>query len=92
MAGKRANQWGRPVRPGAYSHAMETVVQFVMAGDVFMARGQRHIVRHAYRIVGKPGVEPYVLIIGERADGRYFEAKFPWGDTVDTVESAAPSA
>lgn len=65
---------------------METVVQFVAAGNVFMARGQRHTVRHAYRIVGKPRTEPYVLVVGERADGQYFEAEFPWGDSVDIID------
>ena len=61
---------------------METIVQFIRAGDAFMARGQRHIVRHAFR---QP---PHVLVIGERADGIYFEATFDWGDVVDTIDSA----
>jgi hypothetical protein len=63
---------------------METIAQFIAAGDVFLARGQRHIVRHMFRL----GVERGVLVIGERADGRYFDATFPWGDSVDIIDRA----
>lgn len=71
-----------------YAHAMETIVQFVALGDVFMARGQRHIVRHVIRQASglKPQTEWAVLVIGERADGTYFEAEFPWGDQVDIID------
>lgn len=60
---------------------METIVQFIAPGHAFMARGQRHIVRHVFR---QP---PNMLVIGERDDGRYFEAEFPWGDVVDIIDS-----
>lgn len=62
---------------------METIVQFVAPGDVFMARGQRHIVRHVIR----KGVDDGVLIIGRRADGDYFDAVFGWGSTVDIIDT-----
>lgn len=60
---------------------METIVQFIAPGHAFMARGQRHIVRHVFR---QP---PNVLVIGEREDGSYFDAEFPWGETVDIIDS-----
>lgn len=60
---------------------METVVQFLRPDDAFMARGQQHTIRHVIR----KGAERTVLVIGERADGGYFEAEFPWGDSVDTL-------
>lgn len=61
---------------------METIVQFLARGDQFMARGQRHIVRHVFRL----GDKREVLVIGETAEGRYWEATFDWGDTVDTLD------
>lgn len=64
---------------------MQKIVQFLQIGDVFMSRGQRHTVGHAYRVVGKPKTDPYVLVTGVRADGEPFEAEFPWGDSVDIV-------
>jgi hypothetical protein len=60
------------------------MAQFVAPGDAFMARGQRHTVRHAVRR-GRP---PSVLLVGERADGGYFDAVFAWGETVDIIDSA----
>lgn len=63
---------------------METIVQFLAPGDAFMVRGQRHVVRHVFRL----GVEKGVLAIGAREDGQYWEATFDWGDTVDKVLSA----
>jgi hypothetical protein len=60
---------------------METIVQFLQRGHAFMARGQRHIVKHPIR----KGVEEGVLVIGAREDGQYFEAEFAWGDTVDVL-------
>lgn len=59
----------------------ETPVQFLASGAAFMARGQRHIVRHVIR----HGERRQVLVIGERADGRYFEATFVWGETIAVV-------
>lgn len=64
---------------------METIVQFLNRGDVFMARGQEHVIRHVMR----KGVKDGVLVTGERADGRYFEAVFGWGETVDIVSRIA---
>lgn len=60
---------------------METIVQFLRRDDAFMARGQRHTVKHVFRLGETKGV----LVIGERADGRYFEATMSWGETVDTL-------
>lgn len=60
---------------------METIVQFLAPGDAFMARGQRHEIKRVIR----RGVEREVLVIGERADGDYFDAEFAWGETVDTL-------
>lgn len=60
---------------------METIVQFLQRDHAFMARGQRHIVKHVIR----KGVEQGVLVIGAREDGQYFEADFDWGDTVDVL-------
>jgi hypothetical protein len=61
---------------------VETIVQFLARGDTFMARGQLHTIKHPCR----DGARRKVLVIGERADGRYFEAEFDWGDTVDTYD------
>lgn len=68
---------------------METIVQFLQPGHSFMARGQRHIIRHVFRLGEADGV----LVVGERLDqlrpvgatGRYFDANFEWGDTVDVL-------
>lgn len=62
---------------------METIVQFIAPGDVFMARGQRHTVRHVMR----KGETEGVLIIGERADGGYFDAALDWGSTIDIIDT-----
>jgi hypothetical protein len=59
---------------------METIVQFLRPGDRFRARGQVHLIRHVCR----DGEQRQVNVIGERADGRYFEATFGWGETVET--------
>jgi hypothetical protein len=63
---------------------VETIAQFLARGDTFMARGQLHTIKHPCR----DGARRKVLIIGERADGGYFEAEFDWGETVDTLEPA----
>lgn len=61
---------------------METIAQFLHIGDAFMARGQRHTVRHIDRL----GTDAGVFVNGETADGRYFEATFDWGETVETLD------
>lgn len=61
---------------------METIVQFLARGDAFMARGQLHTIKHPCR----DGARRKVLVIGERADGQYFEAEFDWGETLDTYD------
>lgn len=58
---------------------METIVQFLARGDTFMARGQLHTIKHPCR----DGARRKVVVIGERADGQYFEAEFDWGETLD---------
>lgn len=63
---------------------METIVQFLARDDAFMARGQRHIIKHVIR----DGHEKQVIVVGEREDGQYFEATFDWGDSVDTTAHA----
>lgn len=65
----------------AYALRMETIVQFVPEGAQFMARGQRHTVRHVIRM----GVEKGVKLSGERTDGQRFEAEFEWGDSIDLL-------
>jgi hypothetical protein len=60
---------------------METIVQFLQPGDAFMARGQRHEIRHVDRL----GAQRAVFVNGETADGRYFEATFDFGEVVDTI-------
>jgi hypothetical protein len=76
---------GGPASAGPfYARTMETIVQFIAPGDVFMARGQRHVVRHVDRRDPRRGV----LVVGERADGHYFDAEFPWGESVDIIDSA----
>jgi hypothetical protein len=61
---------------------METIVQFLQPGMVFLARGRRHIIRHACR----DGVKRKVTVIGQIAPERtYFEATFEWGETLDIV-------
>lgn len=60
---------------------METIVQFLRPGATFMAKGQRHEIRHVDRL----GDRRKVFVSGQRADGRYFEAEFEWGETVDTL-------
>lgn len=66
----------------AYDWPMETIVQFLQPGMVFLARGRWHIIRHVCR----DGVRREVTVIGQIAPERtYFEATFDWGDPVDIV-------
>lgn len=65
---------------------METIVQFIAPGDVFMAHGQRHIVRHARRVAGE-FIQPYVILAGERDGGWLWEAEFTWGETIDIIDT-----
>lgn len=62
---------------------METIVQFLVRTDTFLARGQRHHVMHAIR----DGDKREVLVIGATESGQYFEALFNFGETVDTLDA-----
>jgi hypothetical protein len=63
---------------------VETPVQFLAPGDAFMARGQRHIVRHVIR----KGETREVLVMGGREDGQPFDATFGWSEIIDTLDPA----
>jgi hypothetical protein len=58
------------------------IVQFLQTGDVFMARGQRHVIETASR----DGAAREVHIYGRREDGELFEATFDFGEKLDIVD------
>lgn len=69
---------------------METHVQFLAPGDVFMSRGQRHVIDHVQRL----GVSRQVGIQGRRDDGECFSAHLEWGETLEVIDTmeAGPGA
>jgi hypothetical protein len=66
---------------GLGPHPLRVVDQHLLPPGA-PARGQLHTIKHPCR----DGARRKVVVIGERADGQYFEAEFDWGETLDTYD------